>query len=233
MSTPLPEVEAANVGAQAWAALQARLAPGRLRETAENVDVLLGWAGKKYKLQGVNAQQLLTVMYEATEALYFQHVLDWEKRPSPQFHDKMVQAYQAAFTAKEKSRIEREKLENSKPFDFDARTKAVEADKAKKEHEKRQKTAQAMIDNFVSNFTVNASYPGAIDHGMSSACRKAFNGIKVNRRDGKYDAELTWTVIQGCARCESPKAIIQTAEKILEQMNAPKVSRGRDSFGEL
>jgi len=114
----------------------------------------------------------------------------------------------AEFVAKEQKRILREKLENSKPFDIEARNKVAETEKAEV---KRQAVAQAQIENIVANYSVNAG-PGRIDASKSQAGQAALRGIKINK-GGKYDAPLTLTVIRQSYNFDTPREIIQAAER--------------------
>ena len=235
MATPLPAVNVVQNFRDAWELLQQRLAPGRLAESDANIVALRTQVAKKYKMESVQAaapQQIADVLYEAVEALYFNGVLQWEKT-SQAFHQKMVMKRQQEFEAKERARVEREKLKNSKPFDTGG--KHAEAQKAKDAEEKRQKIAQAQINFLIETYSVNASYPGAIDQSKTEAGRAALRGIRIHHQ-GKYDAVLTLKVLQQAYLHETPEAIIRAAERETNRLDLvanPTERPRRDSLGVL
>jgi hypothetical protein len=130
--------------------------------------------------------------------------LDRVPEPKPKTQEEIA----AEFQAKELKRIERERAENSKPFDHG---KKVQASLDAKEEAKRQATAQAQIDNLIHSYSVNAG-PGRLDHAKSDAGRAALRGIRINR-GGKYDATLTLRVLQQAHMFDDVPSIIRAAEK--------------------
>jgi hypothetical protein len=171
-------------------------APPRFIFSEKNGKLMLDYCLGKYGLVSI------TYLSEATDALAVQ--LDWVPQPKPKTQAQLT----AEFVAKEQKRIEREKLENSKPFDIAARNKAVETEK---DEAKRQATAQAQIENIIANYNVNAG-PGRIDASKSEAGQKALRGIRIYK-GGKYDAPLTLKVIQQSYNHDTPREIIQAAER--------------------
>src|SRR5258705_2680363 len=104
---------------------------------------------------------------------------------------KTAEQIEAEFHAKELKRIERERIETSKPFVHAEKVKEAQAAEAEA---KRRATAQAQIDHLIHNYSVNAG-PGRIDHGKSDQGRAILRNIKI-QRGGKYDAMLTLRVLQ-------------------------------------
>lgn len=230
MATPLPAVNVVEKYQQAWDLLQQRLAPSRLKATTRTADALRDYTAK-YDMNAATVEQMVNAYMEAVESLFFNRVLDWET-VSPSFHQKMVIKQQQAFETKERARIEKEKAENLKPFDTGA-SKQVEAQKSKDEEEKRQKTAQAQINFLIETYSVNASYPGAIDQSKTEAGRAALRGIRIHHQ-GKYDAVLTLKVLQQAYLHETPEAIIRAAERETNRLDLvanPTEKPRRDSLG--
>ena len=126
--------------------------------------------------------------------------------PAPR--QKTQEEIAADFQARELKRIEKERLENLKPFTHS--TKVAEA-KAAEEEAKHQATAQSQIDYLIHNYSVNAG-PGRIDHGKSDSGRAILRNIKI-QRGGKYDAPLTLRVLQAAHMFDTPAEIIRAAEK--------------------
>ena len=123
------------------------------------------------------------------------------------------------FEERERQRIEREKLENSKPFDIEARTKKILADKERKE---RQATAQAQIDHFVNSWSVNSTIPGRIDEVKSQAGRHFLANLKMGRGN-VYDAELTLRVVQKLYHCETAGEMEAKKDQAINELNFGKL----------
>jgi hypothetical protein len=176
-------------------------APPNFVRSEKNGKLLLDHVLKKYGL--------VTISYlnDALNSLAGQ--LDWTPQPKPKTQEELA----AEFAAKELKRIEREKIENAKPFDIEARTKAVQVEK---DEAKRQATAQAQIEQLIATYSVNG-LPGRIDHGKSEAGRTALRGIRINK-NGNYDAPLTLKVLQASYNYDTPAEIIRAAEKAIENI---------------
>src|SRR5258708_30704019 len=145
-----------------------------------------------------------------------------EYQPEPP--KKTAEQIEAEFQAKELKRMERERIENSKPFVHAEKVKEAQAAEAEA---KRRATAQAQIDHLIHNYSVNAG-PGRIDHGKSDQGRAILRNIKI-QRGGKYDAMLTLGVFHQAHMFDTPAEIIRAAEKakqgIVDAINA-KPDRG-------
>src|SRR5262249_10284746 len=157
------------------------------------------------KMHGVISISGLT---EAVNALAAQ--LDWIPQPKQKSQEELA----AEFAAKELKRIEREKIENAKPFD---QTKKLAEQKEVEDEAKLQEKAKAEIDRLILDYTVNG-LPGRIDYGKSEAGRAALRGIRINR-NGKVDWMLTLKIVQVAYNNDTPAEIVRAAEKALESYN--------------
>jgi len=187
-------------------------APSNFIQNEKNAALLADYVLKTYGIVSI------IYLNEAANALTSQ--LDRVLEAKPETQEEIA----ADFQAKELKRIERERIENSKPFVHAEKIKEAQAAEAEA---KRQATAQAQIDHLIHNFSVNAG-PGRIDHAKSDLGRAALRGIKIHR-NGKYDAVLTLRVLQQAHMSDDVPSIIRAAEKakqgLVDAINA-KPDRG-------
>jgi len=191
-------------------------APPNFIQNEKNAALLADYVFETYGIVSI------TYLTKAVAALG--NRLDYQPEPPK----KTAKQIAAEFEAKELVRIQREQIENSKPFDM---SQKIAAQQKADEEAKRQATAQAQIDNIIHNFSVNAG-PGRIDHTRSDAGRSALRGIRINR-NGKYDATLTLRVIQQAHLHDDVSSIIRAAQKATEELDEKsKEKPQRDSLGE-
>lgn len=140
---------------------------------------------------------------------------------------------QRNFETKEKQRIERERLENSKPYDQTALAQKAREEQAAKTEAKEQEQAQREIDAFLENYTINGRVPNTTDYALTQSAREAWRKIKI-QRNGKYDAKYTLAVVRRAItllntdypNADQIKEAAQKALKALEEARNAKPDKG-------
>jgi hypothetical protein len=104
----------------------------------------------------------------------------------------------AIFQKKEFARIQREQIENSKPFS-ERRAAAEKAALDAKAETQRQAAAWKERDRLIDNYSINSG-PGRIDHARSEYFKGQLRGIKANRPDGSMDWVVVLQTVQEALR---------------------------------
>jgi hypothetical protein len=202
MATPSTARDYAELGEQ----VRQRLAPAVLSNLQTNADRVAHYV-KRNQLNSLSADDVVSAIWAVNAE---QQPLLWDIDPvAPK--QKSQEQLAAEFQAREQQRVLRDQIANSIPFDH---SKQIEAAKAAEEEAKRQEAAKETLNSLIHQYTVNG-LPGRIDYGKTEAGQAALRGIQI-KRNGKVDWLLTLRVVQAAYNNDSPREIIQAAERALE-----------------